>query len=359
MASSQDLYEVGSTGRATFALRRDDGSPVPPADVTEATCRLVDAHTKAVVNGRANGAGGQDILGSGSGANGFQIGTGTDPRTGETITQLAWDLAEADIALLHPELRPGEEHLADIVVRYNLGSGPSAIAKTIRLAYAVQAVDPRRLLCTFDDVGGAYDGYIRGGSDDVSAGLDDTARPLVTRLIWMFQDRVEELLERRFLKTTAAAPAQKVITVTGGQRSVYLDRWPIEETAPDSGVAAFLEVLEGSDGTWSNANALEAGRDFTIDFERGVLDLLFDYRVVRGLKLRVRWAGGLFDDVAQVPRRLREQVARQVAYWWQRRTTLGAGSIAMAGVNVQISVDKDWLKDTQAVIDSLVRYDEL
>lgn len=341
MSTTQGLYEVGSTGRWSGSLTRDDGTPVPLDDIDAATLLLIDARTKQVVNGRGTApATGQDVWNAGAGDHGVQFVATTDEQD-NPVTLVGWDLAAEDITPLDQTVALAT-HIATLLVDYHLGAGPTQIAKRIAHRHALEVCDPRRLACTFDDVAGP-DGYLR--EED-----PDKARALVHRLIAQYQMRAELYTERGFLKSTVAQPSSQVMTLEPCDRGLYLNRWPIDQV---------VDVIPSFDGTWTASDALVEGTDFLIDHAAGVLDLQYPIASIP-VQVRVRWAGGLFDDVSNYDLRephafaVREALAQQVAFKWQRKGDLGISAVTVGPANIQV-VAKDWLPEVQAVLDELRR----
>lgn len=334
MSSTQAYYEVGSTGLWAAKLVRDDGSRVPLADIDSATLVLRDVATGTIVNDRGTAETPQDVWASGDGDHGFHFEETTDDN-GDPITRVGWDIETEDVAPLRP-IAARETHLAELVVAYHLG-GPPGTPKRIRHRHALECIEPRRLLCTLDDISG----YL----PDIDV---DKHGPLLLRLIEAHQRRAEAYCERFFLRSTDEQPTTQEFTVDCGQRVVLLNRYP---------VTRIVDVIEAVDGEWVEGLTLTAAEDYWLDAETGGLEVRFRSLQKGAGALRVRYVGGMFSDVSELDQSLREAIAQQVAFKYQRKGQLGLGSIGMAGTSITVSAVQDWLPDSRAVLDDLRNVD--
>lgn len=323
--SSFARYQVGATGQWSGQLEDAAGAQITAANVHAATITLKDAITGRYIRGSAEA--GQDILGGGTGLNGFHFADVTSPKN---YTSIAWDIALSDIALVNAVNRK-EEHVARIRVEY-----PAAGGKFLVEDHRMRCVDTPGL-CTFEDV----QRYLKGITEDQS-------REEIEDAIDAFAARAEKLCFRRFRKSTTDAPHTEVFSPLPGSKILYLERWPID---------SIVSLKEAPDGKFDNATSFIQDEDYYLDKEAGTIEMRY-WRFIGGFPgtVEVKYAGGLYTDTGMVDDDLRYMAARQAAYWFQRRGQLGLRSVSVAGGSAQFYERQELLPEVKsALIDGFKR----
>lgn len=319
MNGSTSRCFVGATARWTGKLEREDGSALPINTITSANCSLFDSITGTYVRGTS--ATPQDILGGGTGTNGFSFAANNDG-----TTDIGWNISTQDVALVNP-LRTSEEHVADIKVVYNLGGVSKTLLHTVRL----RCIDSPGL-CTYEDA------LMQIGDPDDSV---QTPQLLIEMMIDAFSEIFEKLTLRKLRKSTAANPTVEVLSAPFRYtRLISLSRYPIDSV---------ISVKENVDGTFNSVDAI-SNSDFMVHKETGQLEMRWRSLYYGIGCIEVTYAGGMYLDTGAVPLDIRWAAARQVGYWWKRRDQMGLQSASVAGSSISIYTSTPLLPEVQEVV---------
>lgn len=310
---------VGATARWSGKLEREDGTALPINTITAATCTLKDSLTSTYIRGTALTP--QNILGTGSGANGFSFATNQDG-----TTDIGWNIATSDVALVNT-LRASEEHVADIAITYNLNGTSKVLLHTIRL----KCIDIPGL-CTYEDV------LMQIGEPDDAV---QTPQLLIEMMIDAFSEMFERLTLRKVRKSTEAHPTVEVISAPYRYcRLISLSRYPID---------SIISVKENVDGVFTEVDAID-NDEFMVHAESGQLEMRWRSFYYGIGCIQVTYTGGMYLDTGGVPADVRWAAARQVGYWWKRRDQMGLQSASVPGSSISIYTSAPLLPEVQEVV---------
>lgn len=310
---SYQVLDAGEGGRMTGTLKDATGTVIPKSAVSTITLTLTDAGSGSVVNSRNA----QNALD----ANGCTLDTSSGA--------FAWSIAAADTTLVDAT-SDAEEHTADFTVTGSFTGSPLKFRHRIRCMGTL-------LLCRFDDVAL----YLR----DIDNSLEES---LVVLLIEAFTKRVEAMTRRTLRKSTNGNPTVDIFSPPpdrGENRgysswySVRVSRWPID---------SIVSLKEDLNGDFASADAIES-TDYGLGPE-GIIRMRWRPFLSGTACLQVKTVGGLARDTGAVPADLRNAAARQVAYWWQRRTDLGISGVSQQGASVSLYATGDLLPDVEQVV---------
>lgn len=310
---SYQVLDAGEGGRMTGTLKDAAGVVIPKTSVSTITLTLTDAGSGSVVNSRNA----QNALD----ANGCTLDA--------TSGAFAWTIAAADTTLVDATA-DAEEHTADFTVAGTFTGSPLKFRHRIRCMGTL-------LLCRFDDVAL----YLK----DIDTNLEES---LVVLLIEAFTKRVEAMTRRTLRKSTAASPTVDVFSPPpdrGENRgysswySVRATRWPIDSV---------VSIKEDLNGDFASADALDS-TDYGLGPE-GIIRMRWRPFLSGTACLQVKTVGGLARDTGAVPADLRNAAARQVAYWWQRRTDLGISGMNAQGGSISLYATGDLLPDVEETV---------
>lgn len=319
MNGSTSRCFVGATARWSGKLEREDGSALPINTIASATCRLRDSVTGTYIRGSL--ATGQNILGSGSGGNGFTFSSNNDG-----TTDIGWDIATSDVALVNP-LRTSEEHVADIEIVYNVSGVTKTLLHTVRL----RCIDSPGL-CTYEDV------LMQIGEPDDTV---QTPQLLIEMMIDAFAEVFEKLTLRKVRKSTVANPTVEVLSAPYRFcRLISLARYPID---------SIVSVKENVDGVFTEVDALDPD-EFMVHADSGQLEMRWRSFYYGIGCIQVTYAGGMYSDTGGVPADVRWAAARQVGYWWKRRDQMGLQSASVPGSSISIYTSAPLLPEVQEVV---------
>ncbi len=312
---SQARYEAGGSGQYTGTLQTADGTAVvydaggtATPRISTLTLTLKDAASTSVVNSRNA----QDVLN----ANNVTV---------DSAGALKWLIQPGDTALLDSS-RAVEEHLARFTFAY---VDTDLLTKTGVFEHSLvcRAWTP---LCSFDDLTAQL------------GGLDASERLFVEGLIDAFAERAERETSRKFATQTVT----EYFDVEPGQSSIRLSHYPI---------SSVTGVWEDPDGEFDASIDLIPADDYDIRGmgSRGVLRMRFRPFLPGEGVLKVTYTGGvgyMTEGVGGVPSDLRNAAVRQVAYWYQRRASLGVTGESVGGASVSIMAAQDLLEDVRRVL---------
>lgn len=309
---SVQVLDAGEGGRLTGTLTDATGTVIPKASVSSMTLTLKDAETGAVVNSRNA----QNVLD----ANGCTLDA--------TSGAFAWTITASDTALV-TSTAEAEEHEATFTVTGSFPGSPLIFRHRVRCLGTL-------LLCRPDDVAL----YLK----DIDLAAEE---PLLITLIEAMGKRFESMTRRTFRKSTAGNPTVDVFSPpeeTPGSGfsswwSVRASRWPVDSV---------VSIKEALDGDFDNATAIDpAEYALTAD---GIIRLRWRPFMAGVGCLQVITIGGLALNTGAVPADLRSAAARQVAFWWLRRSDLGVSGVNTPGGSVSIFATGDLLPDVKEVV---------
>ena len=298
---SRARYTAGATGKFTGTLRDEDGTALASGSLATLTLTLRDAASGSIVNARnaQNVLNANDVAVDGAGV-------------------LTWAIKALDTTLLVADLR-AEEHIAIFAWTYAGG------AKVGKAEHRLRCVDELQL-CTFDDV--------KLQLPEIA----DSDQDFVEMLIDAFSERAERETSRRFHHQTDT----EVFSPMAGQSALRLRRYPI---------ASVTSVKEDYGGEFSVAIALTADTYDTASLgDRGILQLRARSFLAAPGSVQVVYVGGLAREPGGVPSDLRMAAIRQVAYWYQRRASLGISGESVSGMSVSINATQDLLEDVRRAL---------
>ncbi len=309
---SYERLDEGASGVFSGTLRDDNltpgnnnlGDPIPLADLVSLKLTLVNAATGAIINSRDQ----QNVLN----ANNVVVNA--------TTGALIWSI-HAEDTLMVDNSQSYEEHVATLDWVY----------QTNKVGKHVHRIGIRNYvqLCTVEDVQMYYQVV---NAADV---------PFIEMLIDQISVRAENDCMRGFKKSTSLSPTTQYFSPKEGQYHLRLYRYPI-----DSIISLDEDLLSDFSGT----GAYHYGtQDFGLVAQNGLVKLRYRPFLEGEQSVRVVYTGGLALDVGSVPMDLRFAATRQVAYWLQRRTQLGVGTVTIArmGKEVLVPVSQDLLVDVQ------------
>ena len=303
---TQSRYDPSVSAEVSGTLLDFDGTAIT-GGLTAFTLSLTDAHSGLTVNGRNA----QNVLT----ANNVTFNSGT--------AAFVWSVQPGDLTPLDSG-RSWAEHIANFSFTY--GSG-----RVGKWRHRLRIVN-YLTLCTFEDVKMLLDH------------IPDDDAPLIECLIESFSTRAERDTTRKFRKSTVASPTTEVVSIHGEKWHVRLSRSPID---------SIVEVVETIDGDFGSAEAkVVPAADYAFVPEMGLLKLRWRPFLQGEQNYRIRYAGGLALDVGAVPFDLRLAAARQVAWWYQRRTQMGVSEIQVGRFGrEELLSPLDLLLDVRQVLD--------
>ena len=298
----------------TGTLKDASGMVIPKAGVTGITLTLRDSGSGSIVNSRN----GQNALD----ANGCTLDA--------TSGAFAWTIAAADTSLVDATA-DAEEHTGDFTVTGSYTGSPLLFRHRIRCLGSVL------MLCRFEDVAL----YLR----DIDNNVEES---LVVLLIEAFTKRVEAMTRRVFRSSTEATPTIDVFSPppdraqTAGYSawwSCRVSRWPVTQV---------ISIKEDLNADFAATEAITS-LDYALGPE-GIIRMRYRPFLAGVGSLEVKTVGGLARDTGAVPADLRNAAARQVAYWWQRRTDLGISGMNSQGGSISLYATGDFLPDVEQVV---------
>lgn len=314
-SESQGRITVGSTGRWSGYLWKDDGTYVTEAAITSATIDLEDAASGTMIRDGV-------VVHNGSTAQGdFDVTDTTVEIDGvdTNVTVIGWHIQATDVAL-QGSSTTRESHVATFTINYADGSE----AKTIVHKHRLECVDTLGA-CTVNDV---LDQLVNVQEDEAS-------RDLIERMIEATTARFERECRRSFRTATET----EVLSPSRGQKSLWLKRYPI---------SSVTSLKEDTSGDFTIATVFDPD-DYYVNSERGRIDLRrHDFVAGKG-SVQVVYNGGLYAEVGACPLDLRDACARQVAFLWEGRSRLGVSSQSIGGTSTT-RYATDLLPDVQAVL---------
>jgi len=119
-----------------------------------------------------------------------------------------------------------------------------------------------------------------------------------------------------------------------------------------TGTAGTVSAVNGSlDQEWTGGTLVDP-KAYVFDDRTGMLHRKYGALWREGPQaLRVTWTGGFGTDLTHVPKDIRAACVKQVAFWWQRRLSLGVQSQGVQGGSFTVSTPSELLKDVRAVLD--------
>ena len=309
-------YIAGATGKFTGTLKDADGTAIPNSNLLTLTLTLKDAATGATINSRSQ----QNVLGSAG-------GTGQNNVSVDGNGALTWSIQTADTSI-HTTNTSSEDHVATFVWTFTSGSETKSGSATHFLS-CVDYVP----FCTFDDVKMQL------------PHISDQDQDFIENLIETFYARAETETGRTFLKS---ASATEVFSPRAGQMSLRLSRYPI---------ASITSIKDESDGDFSGSDSLDTDNyEIASLGSEGVVRIRYNGFSGGAGSVQVVYSGGLIEKpnhvhaATSVPWDLRMAAIRQVAYWYQRRSSLGVTSESVNGMSVALSVEQDLLPDVRTTL---------
>jgi len=310
-------YPAGSNGKYTATLRNADGTVIPydslgaaTPRVTAVTLQLTDEYSGDTVNSR-------------SGNDHFN----TNNVTVDSSGVLTWEVQAADTAIHNTSLSPlpsAEEHTAVFTVTYIDADGDT---KTLIHEHILDCRGSLAL-CRFEDV------------QLQLPGIETTDRQFIEEIIDSVSLRCEAYCQRKFITATET----EYFSIDRLQDTIRVQRYPISSIT----------------GVWEDYTAEFSGDIFqtvAANYEwdkvgRGTKGLIrCKYRPwTKGIgSVKVTYTGGLGRSVGALPADLRQSVARQAAYLYQRRTSLGISGESIGGGSVSLMSEPDLLPDVKKV----------
>ena len=311
-------YIAGATGKFTGTLKDADGAAISNANLLTLALTLKDGATGETINSRNN----QNVLGAAG-------GSGQNNVTVDSNGALTWSIQTGDTSI-HTTGTASEDHIARFVWTFTSG-GQTKTGSATHVLHCVDYVP----FCTFDDV------------KQQLPEISDQDQDFIEMLIETFYARAEQETGRKFLIQTSTT---EVFSARPGQMSLRLTRYP---------VSSITSVKQDSSGDFSSATAMSSD-NYEIDTlgDEGVLRLRWNSFNGGPGSVQVVYVGGLIEKISgvnastNVPWDLRMAAIRQVAYWYQRRSSLGLLSESIGGGSVSIKSEQDLLEDVRAVLNN-------
>jgi hypothetical protein len=270
---------------------------------------LRNASNDAVINGRDE----QDVL------NGNNV-------TVDSAGALTWLIQPADTTM-NSAVAAVEEHRAKFSFTY-VDTDEHTKTGLFNHSLVCRQFTP---LCSFDDLTSQL------------GGLDPSEQMYIESLIDAFAERAERETGRTFDYLTAT----QYFDILPGQRAIRVARYPI---------ASVTGIWEDGDGKFDDpTNELIDADDYDIKAmgDRGVVRMRFRSFWVGEGTVKITYVGGLArqsQGVGGVPSDIRNSAIRQVAYWYQRRSSLGVTGENIGGASVSILAAQDLLEDVGRVL---------
>lgn len=314
-SESQGRIAVGSTGRWSGYLWKDDGTRVGESNITSATIDLDDAASSTAIRDGV-------VIHNGSAAVGdfdFTDTTVEIDGADTLVTVIGWHIQATDVAL-QGSGTTRESHVATFTVNYTDGSE----AKVTIHKHRLECTDTLGA-CTVNDV----------IEQLVNVTEDEQTRDLIERMIEAVTARFEKKCRRTFRKATVT----EVFSPGTGETSLWLKRFPIESVT---------SVKEDVNGDFANGTTIDTD-DYYVNSDRGRVDMRRYNLIVGKGSVQVVYVGGLYAEVGAAPLDLRDACARQVAFLWEGRSRLGVASQSVGGVSTT-RYATDLLPDVKEVL---------
>ena len=293
-------YERGETAVFTATLRDKDGTAIPAASLASLTLTLTDAASGGVVNSRDA----QDVL-------------NTANVTVNSSGGLVWTIQIADVAQQTAASVERAEHVA----KFTAVTSSETITHVHRLY-----ITATRALTTYEEV-------------ELQLGeIAEADRLFVEQLIDAVTSRAEDYAGIRF----QYASETQVLSPTSGRESVRVRRRPIDSVT---------SVKEDLDGIFP-ADSLIDSTDYYVDADAGLIALRSGTFLGGPGSVAVSYAGG-YRDIGAIPMFLRLAATQQVAYLYQRRSSMGIKSESLSGMS-QTRWTEDLLPAFRDALDRLL-----
>lgn len=173
--------------------------------------------------------------------------------------------------------------------------------------------------------------------------LDAAGRDWVVAEIRAFSERAEQETNRLFYFEERTF----IFDVPDRMSVIQLPAFGNRTSTP----ASVAQVHESTDQDWT-ANALTDADSYVYDDRTGMLHRKYGSVWTGGPQaVRVKWTSGFGTDLTHVPRDLRAACVRQVAFWWQRRDSIGLQSQGVQGGSFSVSAPGEFLPDVREVLD--------
>jgi hypothetical protein len=313
-------YPAGSSAVYSATLRNADGTAIVYDSLGVATPRistltlsLVDEISGTSVNSRT----GNSHL-------------NTNNVTVNSSGVLTWQIQPADTTIVNTsgEEEPSlEEHKATFVATYIDIDGDT---KTLTHEH-ILGVRNNLALCRFEDV------------QLQIPGVENLDRQFIENIIDAVSARCESYCKRKFMKATRT----EYHSIDKNQRNLFLKRYPIQSVTGiwEDWTGGFSEDVQPTNTDDYDAVTLS---------EKGIVRAR--YRPWnRGVgTVKVTYVGGLARNVGGLPHDLRHSVARQAAFVYTRRASLGILGESIAGTSVSLN-ESDLLEDVRKVWASYTR----
>jgi len=307
-------YPAGTSAVYTATLRNADGTAIVydatntlTPRISTLTLQLIDEISQTDVNSRT----GNNHL-------------NTNNVTVNTSGVLTWNLQPADTTVINTSLvdEPSvEEHRAVFVATY---VDTDSNTKTLIHEHIV-AVRNYVPLCRFEDV------------QLQIPGVENVDRQFIENLIDSVSLRCETYCDRKFLKATRT----EYFNIDRNQTHIRVSRYPI------TSVANVWEDYTGQySGDLNNTRADEY--DALSRANKGIISCRYRPWTKGFSSVKVTYTGGLAVNVGGLPSDLRQSVARQVSYLYQKRSSLGVTGESIAGSSITLT-SPDLLPDVKEV----------
>jgi hypothetical protein len=313
---SQARYQAGTSGQYTGTLQTADGTAVvydaggsATPRVASLTLTLKDSATGTTINSRSS----QNVL-------------NVNNVTVDAAGALKWLIQPGDTTL-HTGTRAVEEHLAQFTFTY-IDTDGNTKTGLFNHSLVCRHYTP---LCSFDDLTSQL------------GGLDPSEQMYIESLIDAFAERAERETGRTFESATAT----EYFDIVKGQRAIRVARYPIESVTG---------IWEDGDGEFDDpTNELIDPTDYDTKAmgDRGIVRMRSRSFWVGEGTVKITYVGGLAKQthgVGGVPSDIRNAAIRQVAYWYQRRASLGVTGENIGGASVSILAAQDLLEDVGRVL---------
>jgi len=173
--------------------------------------------------------------------------------------------------------------------------------------------------------------------------LDAAGRDWVVSEIRAFSERAEQETNRLFYFE------ERTFTFDVYDRMSVIQLPAFGSRTGTAGSVA--QVHESTDQDW-DANSLTDPDSYVFDDRTGMLHRKHGSLWSEGPQsVRVKWTGGFGTDLTHVPRDLRAACVRQVAFWWQRRNSIGVASQGVQGGSFTVEAPGQLLPDVREVLD--------
>jgi hypothetical protein len=284
--ATQARYDPGTTGTFTGTLLDTDGVAIPLANIVSCTLTMTNARTGAALNSRSA----QNVLN----ANNVTINS--------TTGAITWLIQTGDTDL-EDTTQDWEDHVATFTWTYET----SKVGKHTHRLHCTQFMS----LCTVEDVRLIFDA------------IPANHETLVEFLIETFTQRAELECDRRFRKSTAASPTTEYVSPHHSNLFHYrVKRFPID---------SITSIKQASDADFAGSGAETLETDaYQFNADLGLVKMQWTSFMSGEKTVQIIYAGGLALETGAVPLDLRFAAARQVAFWYQRRSQPGVTEIAVS-----------------------------